>query len=69
MTEHELWNLAVDGMTERGRFKLANYAKHGYALEPKTGAVVLTRDDKTAEHQCLILLDDGRLFVGHSTIA
>lgn len=68
MNEFELYDLAVNNMSDKGRHKLANYMKHGYTIEPKMGAVILNRDDKLEDKKCLILLDDGRLFIGSFTL-
>lgn len=53
-----------DLFSKRGKWKTAGYMAHGYELEPVTDAAILQRQDMEKDGKCLIVLSDGRLFVG-----
>lgn len=60
----ENYNKVQESFSERGRYKTAGYMAHGYELEPVTDAAILQRNDMEKDGKCLIVLSDGRLFVG-----
>jgi len=68
LDETSLWNSAIDGMSVRGKHKLANLLPHKYLMESPQKAIILNRDDREAKGECLILLPDGRLFIAQITI-